>query len=136
GALGEITARSERCSPIQVWPSSSKRNVRPACYDHVSLDQSDGEAIKQLAMKFRSWGGKRKGAGRKPKGSRPGVPHVSRKQPRRMPALVTMRVRNGLPSLRGSRAFRAIAGALRKGKERFGFRVIHFTVQGNHLHML
>jgi putative transposase len=92
--------------------------------------------MKQLAMKFRSWGGKRKGAGRMPTGSRPGVPHVSRKQPRRMPALVTMRVRNGLPSLRGSRAFRAIAGAFRHGKDRFGFRVIHFTVQGNHLHLL
>jgi len=92
--------------------------------------------MKQLAMKFRSWGGKRKGAGRKPKGSRPGVPHVPRKQPRRTPALVTMRVRNGLPSLRGSRSFPALAGAFRKGKERFGLRVIHFTVQGNHLHLL
>ena len=92
--------------------------------------------MKQLAMKFRSWGGKRKGAGRKPKGLRPGVPHASRKQPRRMPALVTMRVRSGLPSLRASRSFRAIAAALRKGKEKFGLRVIHFTVQGNHLHLL
>jgi len=92
--------------------------------------------MKQLAMKFRSCGGKRKGAGRKPKGSRPGVPHVPRRQPRRTPALVTMRVRNGLPSLRASRSFRALAGAFRKGKERFGLRVIHFTVQGNHLHLL
>jgi len=92
--------------------------------------------MRQLAMKFRSWGGKRKRAGRKPKGARPGVPHLPRKQPVRTPALVTMRVRNGLPSLRGSRAFRAVAGAFRKGKERFGFRVIHFTVQGNHLHLL
>jgi len=47
-----------------------------------------------------------------------------------------MRVRGGLPSLRGSRSFRAIAGAFRGGKERFGLRVIHFTVQGNHLHLL
>jgi len=92
--------------------------------------------MKQLAMKFRSWGGKRRGAGRKPKGSRPGVPHVSRKQPLRTPALVTMRVRNGLPSLRGSRSFRAVAEAFRNGKERLGLRVIHFTVQGNHLHLL
>jgi putative transposase len=47
-----------------------------------------------------------------------------------------MRVRNGLPSLRSTRAFRAVAGSLRKGKERLGFRLIHFTVQGNHLHLL
>jgi len=92
--------------------------------------------MKQLAMKFRSWGGKRKHAGRKPKGARAGVPHRPRKQPARTSALVTMRVRNGLPSLRGSRTFRSIAGALRKGRERFGLRVIHFTVQGNHLHLL
>jgi putative transposase len=92
--------------------------------------------MKQLAIKFRSWGGKRKNAGRKPKGARAGVQHVARKQPRRTAAHVTMRVRNGLPSLPGSRSFRAIAGALRKGKERFGPRVIQFTVQGNHVHLL
>ena len=95
-----------------------------------------GEAMKQLAMKFRSWGGKRKHAGRKPKGARSGVPHLPRKHTRQTAALVTMRVRDGLPSLRSPRTFRAIASALRKGKERFGLRVIHFTVQGNHLHML
>ena len=95
-----------------------------------------GEAMKQLAMKFRSCGGKRKHAGRKPKGARSGVPHLPRKHPRQTAALVTMRVRDGLPSLRSPRTFRAIASALRKGKERFGLRVIHFTVQGNHLHLL
>jgi putative transposase len=92
--------------------------------------------MKQLAMKFRTWGGKRKGAGRKPKGARPGVPHVPRKQPRRTPAHVTMRVCGGRPSLRGSRSFHAIKEALRKGKDRFGLRIIHFSVQGNHLHFL
>jgi REP element-mobilizing transposase RayT len=92
--------------------------------------------MKQLAMKFRSWGGKRRHAGRKPKGTRAGVPHVPRKQPRRTPAHVTMRVSGGRPSLRGSRSFRAIKDALRKGKERFGLRIIHFSVQGNHLHLL
>jgi REP element-mobilizing transposase RayT len=53
-----------------------------------------------------------------------------------MPAHVTMRVGGGRPSLRGSRSFRAIKGALHHGKERFGLRIIHFTVQGNHLHLL
>jgi len=92
--------------------------------------------MRQLAIRFRSWGGKRKGSGRKPKGARAGVAHVPRRQPQKTPAHVTMRVRGGLPSLRGSRSFRAIAGAFRGGKERFGLRVIHFTVQGNHLHLL
>jgi REP element-mobilizing transposase RayT len=77
-----------------------------------------------------------KGAGRKPKGARPGVPHVPRKQPRRAPAHVTMRIAGGRPSLRSSRSFRAVKEALRKGKDRFGLRVVHFSVQGNHLHLL
>jgi putative transposase len=92
--------------------------------------------MKQLAMKFRSWGGKRRGAGRKPKGARPGVPHVMRKQPRRAPAHVTMRVGGGRPSLRSPRSFGAIKEAFRKGKERFGLSVIHFSVQGNHVHLI
>ena len=96
----------------------------------------NGTLMKQLAMKFRSWGGKRKGAGRKPNGARAGVPHVPRKQPRRTPAHVTMRVAGGRPSLRGPRSFRAIKEAFRDGKERFGLRVTHFSVQGNHLHLL
>jgi REP element-mobilizing transposase RayT len=92
--------------------------------------------MKQLAIKFRTWGGKRKGAGRKPKRNRAGVPHVPRKQPRRTPAHVTMRIVGGRPSLRSNRSFRAVKEALRKGKVRFGLRVIHFSVQGNHLHLL
>src|SRR5436305_14785010 len=91
--------------------------------------------MKQLAMKFRNWGGNRKGAGRKPKGSRAGAPHVPRKQPRRTPAHVTMRVAGGRPSLRGAGSFRALKEAFRGGKERFGIRVTHFSVQGNHLHI-
>src|SRR3954464_12996231 len=92
--------------------------------------------MKQLAIKFRSWGGKRRGAGRKPKGPRAGVAHEKRKQPRRMPAHVTMRVSGGRPSLRGSGSFRALKEEFSKGKERFGLRVIQFSVQGNHVHLL
>jgi putative transposase len=92
--------------------------------------------MKQLAMKFRSWGGKRRGAGRKPKGARPGVARVPRKQPCRTPAHVTMRVGEGRPSLRTPRSFGAIKEAFRKGKERFGLSVIHFSVQGNHVHLI
>ena len=47
-----------------------------------------------------------------------------------------MRVAGGRPSLRGAGSFRALKEAFRGGKERFGIRVTHFSVQGNHLHML
>ncbi|MFL5453150.1 MAG: transposase, partial [Myxococcales bacterium] len=92
--------------------------------------------MKQIPMNFRSWGGKRRGAGRKPKGARAGVAHVPRKQPLRTPAHVTMRVADGRPGLRSNRSFRAIGQAFREGKDRFGFRVVHFNVQGNHIHLL
>jgi putative transposase len=91
---------------------------------------------KQLEMKLPTWGGKRKRAGRKPKGSRAGVPHVARYLPKRTPAHVTMKIAEGLPSLRSSRRFAIVRAALAAGKERFGFRIIHFSVQGNHLHLL
>src|SRR3954470_1837753 len=95
-----------------------------------------GAKVKQIPMKFRSWGGKRRGAGRKPKGARAGVAHVPRKQPLRTPAHVTMRVAGGRPGLRSNRSFRAIGRAFREGKDRIGFRVVHFNVQGNHIHLL
>ena len=82
------------------------------------------------------WGGKRRGAGRKPAGERAGVPHA--KRPRlaaRYPVLVTMRLRAGLASLRADdthellrRNFAAAASG--------DFRVTEYSVQSNHLHAL
>jgi REP element-mobilizing transposase RayT len=44
-----------------------------------------------------------------------------------------------LPSagyLRGWRLFKAICAAIREAQERFGVRIVHFSVQGQHLHLL
>jgi REP element-mobilizing transposase RayT len=38
--------------------------------------------------------------------------------------------------LRGSANFRVIRRALTAGQERFGFRLVHFSVQSNHLHLI
>ncbi|HVZ30874.1 MAG TPA: transposase [Polyangiaceae bacterium] len=54
----------------------------------------------------------------------------------RHPCHVTLRVRTGLASLRGPAVFRAVREALAAGKERFGFRLVHFSVQRDHLHLL
>jgi len=54
----------------------------------------------------------------------------------RHPVHVTLRLRKGLPSLRRKRAARALLRAFDAGKERFGFRLTHFTIQSNHLHLL
>jgi len=93
--------------------------------------------MKQLVMKLPIRGGKRKGAGRKPKGEKAGVSHLRRPQfPARHPVHVTMRMRPGVGFLRGFSRKRAIEDALRAAKERFGVRVVHYSIQGNHLHLI
>ena len=93
--------------------------------------------MKQLALPLKAWGGRRKGAGRKPKGVKAGVSHLARARfPQRHPVHVTMRTVQGVGYLRGYRRYQAILAALREAKERHSLRVIHYSVQGNHLHLL
>jgi len=82
-------------------------------------------------------GGWRRGAGRKPKGAEPGMPH-RRKGPlkARFPVLVTARVGRGLASLRSRGEQAVLAGAFESGCERFGFRLVQYAVLGNHLHFV
>src|SRR5688572_32756059 len=83
------------------------------------------------------WGGRRKGAGPKPRGARPGVSHRARAPlAARFPVEVTMRVKPGLPSLRGLREHAALRAAIVAGCERAGFRLVHYSVQSNHLHLI
>jgi REP element-mobilizing transposase RayT len=95
-----------------------------------------GEAAEQLALTYRGWGGARKGAGRK-KGPRPPIPHRSREplNPRH-PAHVTLHMRRDVPSLRSQVTFGALRRAFRAARGRFGLRLVHFNVQGNHLHLI
>jgi len=84
-----------------------------------------------------TWGGKRPGAGRRPKGSRPLVSHKTRPQFQKAAALhVTLRVAEHVWNLRSRRCFRLIEACLSDARGRFGLRVIEFTVLGNHLHLL
>ncbi len=93
--------------------------------------------MKQAAFRFRTWGGKRKGAGRKPTRARAGVRHARRPLlPARFPVHVTWRVQRGVWNLRTRRCFGALARAFWGGANRFGFRLVHYSVQGNHLHLL
>lgn len=92
---------------------------------------------KQLGLTLSTWGGARPGAGRKPKGAEAGVPHAPRARiTRHLPAHVTLRMEPHVWNLRSGRSFRVIGCALAAGCERPGFRVVHFSVQGNHIHLL
>ena len=49
---------------------------------------------------------------------------------------MTLKVRDGLPSLRQRRFLREFRGSLRQACERGEFRVVHYSVQRNHLHLI
>ena len=91
----------------------------------------------QQELPFRGRGGPRRGAGRKPKGDGPGVSHGRREiDGRDRVCLVTVRLREGLPFLREKAARAVLYEAFLVAKERFGMRLVHFSVQGNHIHLI
>jgi len=91
----------------------------------------------QGALAFPEWGGKRKGAGRKPNGRKAGVSHLRRAPlAGRYPVHVTMRIARGLPGLRNRKLLPVLTKCFVQGKEREGFRVVHYGVMGNHVHLI
>jgi putative transposase len=93
--------------------------------------------MRQIGFKFRTWGGKRKGAGRKPKGERAGVPHLMRPTlAARFPVHVTWRMEKGVWNLRTRRCFGVMQRAMYAGALKGGFRLVHYAVMGNHVHLI
>jgi putative transposase len=91
----------------------------------------------QLVLAFPTWGGARRGAGRPPKGARAGVSHLRRHaHAARHPLHVTLKLVDGVESLRGSKLFPEVRAALAAGKQRSGFRLVHFSVQRDHVHLI
>jgi putative transposase len=90
----------------------------------------------QHQLPFRTWGGKRDGAGRKRMSPRGRVPHRARPaHSERHPVHVTLRASPRIPSLRKQRLFEALRGALSR-TARSWFRVVQFSVQSDHVHLL
>jgi putative transposase len=82
------------------------------------------------------WGGWRPGAGRKP-GPNPPVPHESRGRfPGEHPCLVTLKVREGVASFRTVAVVREVEASFRRGAERGEFRLVHYSLQDDHLHAI
>lgn len=97
-------------------------------------------SARQLSMTLRPphrWGGRRAGAGRKPRGERAGIRHHSRPSfAASHPAHVTLRVRPDVPSLRTPRLVRELECSFRRACDRGDFRLVHYSLQGNHAHLL
>src|SRR5262245_26858601 len=93
-------------------------------------------AAGQGELVFRSWGGRRAGAGRPPAAGRRRVPH--RRRPvhdPRVPVHVTLRESPRLPSLRRGALFADVRRALAAASGA-RFRIWQFSIQSNHLHLL
>jgi putative transposase len=107
------------------------------------LARRQRRTLKQLELPLpNTWGGRREGAGRKrAPGVRPAVPHRPRPVHRAAhPVHVTMRARASLPRLRGKGLFEAIREAIRAANRSpavgRAFRVLHFSVQRDHVHLV
>src|SRR5262245_20770381 len=90
-----------------------------------------------LALKERyGWGGERPYSGPTPK-PHARVRHRTREPlSRHHPVHVTLRVSRDIGNLRSKRSFFAIRDAFRTGCDRLGFRLIHYSVQSTHIHMI
>ena len=81
-------------------------------------------------------GGWRPGAGRK-KVYKSRMAHRSRKAfESRCPVLVTLKVRKDVPRLRTARFVRSFRRSLTKCCVRSGFRVVHYSIQTDHVHLM
>ena len=88
-------------------------------------------------MAFRTHGGKRRGAGRKPKGKHPGERHAARPaHDPRHPVHVTIRVVGSASGLRRKDIYLALREATIVTAKREDFRIIHASIQRDHIHLI
>src|SRR6266545_8148119 len=91
----------------------------------------------QLGLVFRTWGGKRKGAGRKPSGPHVGASHLRRPAlGSQLPVHVTVRMRPHVWNLRSRRSFGVIRRAILAAAQGYRMRLCEYSVQGNHVHLV
>jgi REP element-mobilizing transposase RayT len=91
-------------------------------------------------------GGRRDNAGRKPARSGTWVHHKARPwHDKHHPVHITLRVRRGIPNLRGYSLAKTLTESLRRAAQsqhperaerRRTFRVVHYSIQPNHLHLI
>src|SRR3954471_5787709 len=82
-------------------------------------------------------GGKRRGAGRKPNGARAGERHQARLEFKAShPLHVVVRVAPAVGSLRRRKLYKAMRDATITAALREWFRIVHISLQRNHVHLL
>jgi REP element-mobilizing transposase RayT len=125
------SSRARRRRRLAKARARSKTRAGPAA------SSEDTAQPEQLELPKPRRGGKRRGAGRKPKGERAGVSHRTRPDFEHVhPLHVTTRLVCGCPNLRQPGARGVIEACLAIARVRFGMRIIHYSIQRNHLHLL
>jgi REP element-mobilizing transposase RayT len=87
-------------------------------------------------LSIRTWGGKREGAGRKKSGTRDPAHRSRPEHVGRYPLHMVLRVRKEVGRLRRRHVYAGARRALRTIASRIAFRVVHMSIQHNHLHLL
>ena len=89
----------------------------------------------QLEFRPVGRGGRRPGAGR-PKKRPSRVSHLAREKFKKKPVHITLKMRGDVGDLRTDRRFREIQRALFIACDRRGMRLLQFSIQGNHIHLV
>ena len=91
---------------------------------------------KQVAFRFRTWGGARRGAGRK-RSRRRRVPHRRREVLKaRWPVHITLRCVREVGRLRKFKLYQRLREAMAGASARSDYSICHFSVQGDHIHLI
>ena len=150
------TRRAAPCSPVSSLPCGCDRSAldvgsnlgrkyvgpiqdlerlvfwlddRAACAKIRIVGRGKG---RQAAFRFRTWGGSRNGAGRKP---------ASRRRRRevlkpRWPVHVTLRCVREVGRLRKFKLYQRLREAMAGAGARLDYSIFHFSVQGDHIHLI
>jgi REP element-mobilizing transposase RayT len=95
------------------------------------------ERKRHVQQKLFRRGGKRKGAGRKPKGKRAGSPHAARPEIKPSQALhIVLRVAPAVGNLRRRKTYQALREATIVAAVREWIRIVHISLQRTHVHLL
>src|SRR3954468_703985 len=95
------------------------------------------ERVGEQLLLLKRRGGRRRGAGRTPQGERSGSPHRERPfHDARYPVHVVLRAVRAVGNLRRRSVYHAIRKATRTTARREDFRIVHLSIQHDHVHLL
>jgi putative transposase len=123
-----VASGSSTCSPRDVGPAMAKKK---------RVSKAGGTPM----FRCLNHGGKRKGAGPKPKrhedGSRVEPSHAKRPHfTKSRPLHITLQMAEGVPNLRAVNLASVVIDAIGRANVRKDFRVVHICLLGTHIHLI